>query len=174
MRKPHEKTMRIPVAILSLMFLLLRGGILPVSAESAGGEMSPDAPGNPAGPVPSEARRMALETAGAFLNDGFRIRDGEWAVSLSKGTPAFLQVSLFEGNSYWFVSAVPDAGTRLRITVYDGEGRPLKGEEWKESGKHGGTRAAVGIAPARSGSYFVGVELLEGSTVEASLVYAYK
>jgi hypothetical protein len=128
--------------------------------------------------LPSESRRLALETAGAFVNDGFRIRDGEWNGTLAKGTPRFLQVTFFAGENYWFVAASPARGAVLRVTVYDAAGKALKGEQWKGvSGNGGGARSAAGVAPEKSGKYFVGVELLEQADpapAEFSLVYAYK
>jgi len=130
--------------------------------------------------VPSEARRLALETAGAFANDGFRTRDGEWSGTLTKGAPLFLQVTLFAGESYWFVAASTMRGGVVRVTVYDSTGKRMKGEQWKEDASgaaKSGARAAAGVAPERSGTYFVAVELLEqpdGSPADFTLVYAYK
>jgi len=132
---------------------------------------------NRVAPVPTESRRLALETAGAFLNDGFRIRDGEWKGTLSKGVPLFLQVTLFAGEIYWFVAASPAQGGALRVTVYDSFGKAFKGEQWKDPNGDGGARSAAGVAPEKSGKYFVGVELLEQPNVPSadfSLVYAYK
>ena len=123
--------------------------------------------------VPSEARRLALETAGAFAN-------GEWSGTLTKGAPLFLQVTLFAGESYWFVAASPMRGGVVRVTVYDSTGKRMKGEQWKEDASgaaKSGARAAAGVAPERSGTYFVAVELLEqpdGSPADFTLVYAYK
>jgi hypothetical protein len=131
-------------------------------------------------PIPTEARRLALETAGAFENDGFRIRDGEWGATLSKGVPVFLQVSLFAGENYWFVAASPVTGTSLRLKVYDASGKSVKSESWHSSLKGEGTRSAEGVAPTQSGKYFIGVEGMHqtGSPVERpidfSLVYCYK
>ena len=132
---------------------------------------------NRAKAIPSESRRLALETAGAFVNDGFRIRDGEWNGTLAKGKPLHLQVTLFAGESYWFVVASPVRGGVIRVTLYDSAGKPVKGEEWKAPTGDGGARSAAGIAPAKSGTYFVGVELLEQpdpAPADFSLVYAYK
>jgi hypothetical protein len=134
-------------------------------------------PVNPASPVPTEARRMALESADAFTNDGFRVRDAEWPFSLNKATPAFLAVTLFNGNRYWFVTATPTPGVKLRVTIYDSSGHPVKSEQWQDTGEHGGSRAAAGIAPDTSGNYFVSVELLENPSdqqLDCSLVSAYK
>ena len=137
---------------------------------------TPDAQ-NRAKAIPSESRRLALETAGAFVNDGFRIRDGEWNGTLAKGKPLYLQVTLFAGESYWFVVASPLRGGVIRVTLYDSTGKPVKGEQWKAPTGDGGARSATGIAPAKSGNYFVGVELLEQpepSSADYTLVYAYK
>jgi hypothetical protein len=138
---------------------------------------APGAGKNRAPILPSESRRLALETAGAFVNDGFRIRDGEWNGTLAKGTPHFLQVTLFAGENYWFVAASPARGAVLQVTVYDSSGKALKGEQWKGESGNGGARSAAGVAPEKSGKYFVGVELLEQADpapAEFSLVYAYK
>jgi hypothetical protein len=132
---------------------------------------------NRAKSVPSEARRLALETAGAFVNDGFRIRDGEWNGTLTKGNPLFLQVTLFAGENYWFVAASPVRGGVIRVTLYDSAGKPVKGEQWKAPVEDAGAKSAAGVAPAKSGAYFVGVELLEqpdSASADFSLVYAYK
>lgn len=132
---------------------------------------------NRAKAIPSESRRLVLETAGAFVNDGFRIRDGEWNGTLAKGKPLYLQVTLFAGESYWFVVASPVRGGVIRVTLYDSAGKPVKGEQWKAPAGDGGARCAAGIAPSKSGTYFVAVELLEQpdpASADFSLVYAYK
>lgn len=132
---------------------------------------------NPVQPIPTEARRLALESAEAFANDGFRIRDAEWPFTLGTGNPLFLQVTLFTGNRYWFVTATPTPGAKLRVTLYDNLGKPLKTQQWEDAGAHGGSRAAAGFAPELSGRYFVGVEIIQASTdlpLDCSLVIAYK
>jgi len=132
---------------------------------------------NAAPPVPTESRRLALETASAFENEGFRLRDGEWYNSLSKGQAAFLQVTLFAGNRYWFVAASAENSEKMRIVVYDASGKPLHGDSWQDNGAHPGSRTALGVAPAVSGMYFLAVELLDAPAsfpVDTCLVYAYK
>jgi len=160
-----------------LVFLALIPLVVASASADEGRETNASLPLNPASPVPTEARRLALEAAGAFVNDGFRIRDGEWTGMLFRGKPSFLKVNLFQGESYWFVGATPSTGAMLRITVYDPAGKPLKSEQWKDSAQGAGARCAAGIAPLQSGRYFVGVELLEnpgGLPIEFSVVYAYK
>ena len=102
-------------SILILLAVLLVGEVscltaAPSEAKSQADQLAPPQPAlapNPAPPVPTEARRLALESAGAFSNDGFRIRDAEWPFTLTKAASAFLRVTLFEGNHYWFVVATP-------------------------------------------------------------------
>ena len=140
-------------------------------------EQTPEQPSSRMAPIPTEARRMALEVAGAFQNDGFRIRDGEWGGSLTKGVPLFLRLTLFAGESYWLVAASPTPGATLRVTLYDSQGKALKTEQWKDERPGVGSRCAVGVAPEQSGKYFVSVELVETSSdlpAEFSLIYAYK
>jgi hypothetical protein len=134
-------------------------------------------------PIPTESRRLSLETAGAFVNDGFRIRDGEWSGKLSAGAPMVLQVTLFAGEHYWFVAAVQAAHIPLRITVYDAVGKPVKGLSWhdplQEKTERSASRSAEGVTPTQSGKYYVGVEF-EGASgtpnglVDFSMVYCYK
>ena len=128
-------------------------------------------------PISMEPRRLALETAGAFENDGFRVRDGEWSGTLSKGMPLFLQVTLFAGENYWFVAASKATGALLRVTVYDASGKPVKSELWHNAANAEGTRSATGVAPTQSGKYFIGVEgkgSPSGQPLDFSLVYCYK
>lgn len=156
--------------------------VAPVSVDStpspsATAEKSTPQPVNRMAPIPTEARRMALELAGAFQNDGFRVRDGEWGGSLSKGDPRFLRLTLFAGESYWVIAATPTQGAILRVTLYDAQGKALKTEQWKDEGREIGSRCAVGVAPDQSGKYFASVELIETSgdlPAEFSLIYAYK
>jgi len=128
-------------------------------------------------PISMEPRRLALETAGAFENDGFRIRDGVWSDTLSKGMPLFLQVTLFAGENYWFVAASPTTGALLHVAVYDASGKPIKSDLWHNTANAEGTRSATGVAPTQSGKYFIGVEGMSGPSegpLDFSLVYCYK
>ena len=132
---------------------------------------------NPALPVPTESQQLALEAAEPFLKDGFRIRDGEWSDSLTTEVPIFLSVTLFEGERYWFAGASPTRGALLRLTVYDSEGRPMATELLKDGAQGVGVRCATGIAPRKSGRYFLSMELIGNPTrmpVDFSVVYAYK
>lgn len=151
--------------------------VLPVKAQEST-ESSPSP--NPAGPVPSEARLQALESMRAYAKEGFRIRDGEWSVELSKGDSRFLQVTLFAGERYLFAAASPRHGIKLRLTFFDASGKEVKSTSPKGVNTAAGnevTGIVAEIAPEKSGNYFVGVELAESPVTgpcEMTLVYAYK
>jgi hypothetical protein len=116
-----------------------------------------------------EARRMALELAGAFANDGFKLRDGVVQGTLEKGKPKVVQVNLFAGNEYWFSVAGVGDGKKLAVTVFDETGKKLDTEPYQE-----GATAAAGLSPGVSGPYYVKVELLEGASASFCLLYSYK
>jgi hypothetical protein len=115
------------------------------------------------------ARSHALELAGAFANEGYKIRDGFWSGVLEAGKPQFLQVNLFSGNEYWFSAATTALNARLAVALFDENGRPLEGEIFQD-----GNSAAAGLVPDASGKYFARIELLEGDKAEFCLVYSYK
>jgi len=149
-----------------MAFTLVPLGGQPSTPASAEGE-------NPAAPVPSEAHRLAAGAARLFTGEGFRLREGEWSPSVTKGTPVFLKVTLFTGVEYGFVVATPGEG-RLAITLFDASGKEVNTEA-RDAG--GPSRVAVRIAPKKSGVYFVKLELVESpdaSPTDISLVYTYK
>jgi len=49
-----------------------------------------------------EARKTALDLAGAFTNDGFKMRDGHWCGTIKPHELALSAVNLNAGNQYWF------------------------------------------------------------------------
>jgi hypothetical protein len=152
-------------------------GIFPLRAEEPAAQ---NLPVNPAGPVPSEARHLALDALRPFAKEGFHIRDGEWSDELTKGEPRFLQVTLFAGERYLFAVASPLRAAKLRLSLFDAAGKEVKSEIPKEADPtaNGGSKGAVvEVAPGKSGNYFVRVELVESpgtGPCEFSLVYAYK
>ena len=135
---------------------------------------------NPARPVPSQARHLALDILRSLAKEGFRIRDGEWSTELTKGEPRFLQVTLFSGERYLFATASPLQGGKLRITLFDASGKEVRNEMPKGADPAAGGGCTLGVtevAPGKSGNYFVRVELVESpgtGPCEISLVYAYK
>lgn len=121
----------------------------------------------PAEPVSPRSR--ALELAGAFANDGYKIRDGFWTGSLEPGKPKILQVNLFSGNEYWFSAATLAPKAKLSVEVFDERGRPVEGERFQD-----GSVAAAGLAADASGKYFVRLTLQGEEKADFCLVYSYK
>jgi hypothetical protein len=115
------------------------------------------------------ARRTALDVAGAFGNDGFKLRDGNWTGIVEIGKPRIIQVNLYAGNQYWFTLGSVPAAKKLVVTVYDEAGKLLESDPYQEA-----SVAAAGFSPATSGSYYVKVEETEGTAAAFCLVYSYK
>lgn len=115
------------------------------------------------------ARSKVLELAGAFANDGYKVRDGYWSGVLEPGKPQILEVNLFAGNAYWFSAAALAPARKLSVTLFDENGRPVTGEIFQD-----GSTAAAGLLPDASGRYFVRLELVEGDKADFCLVYSYK
>ena len=116
-----------------------------------------------------EARKVALDLAGAFANDGFKVRDGYWTGTVKQGDRAVVAVNLYAGNEYWFSVAGADKGPKFSLGVYDENGKPVEPEDFAEEDK-----AAAGFSPAISGQYFVSIAAPEGDTGTLCLVYSYK
>ncbi len=115
------------------------------------------------------ARQVALELAGAFSNDGFKLRDGHWAGTLARGDSKVIAVNLYAGNEYWFSAAATDKAKKLTVEVFDETGAPMTGEKF-----NAGTKAATGVSVDNSGQYFVRVRLEEGEPAGVCFLYSYK
>ena len=115
------------------------------------------------------ARRDALELAGAFGNDGFKIRDGHSCGMLKPHDHALIAVNLFAGNQYWFSVGTAEPLKKVGVSVYDETGNQMKTENFDSESK-----AAAGFAPENSGQYFVSVGSVEGQEGSFCLVYSYK
>lgn len=116
-----------------------------------------------------KARKTALDLAGAFSNDGFKIRDGHWSGSVKPQEPALIAVNLYAGNQYWFAAAADADGKKVGVKIYDETGSQVTVEKYEA-----GETAAAGFSPENSGQYFVSVSLLEGETGSVCLVCSYK
>jgi hypothetical protein len=116
-----------------------------------------------------QARRDALDVAGAFSNDGFKIRDGHWCGVIRPHDHALAAVNLYAGNQYWFSAAGTEPVKKIAVSVYDESGKQVITENYDE-----GEKAAAGFSPANSGQYFVSVDLVEGEEGTFCLVYSYK
>lgn len=120
------------------------------------------------------ARVLALDLAGAFTNDGYKLRDGYWSGTLAPGKEGqVLAVNLYAGNQYYFAVGASDKARKLTLTVCDEAGKPVAGMQTYQNPER--TLAAAGISPPVSGPYYVLLQMLEGSTpAEFCVVYSYK
>jgi len=116
-----------------------------------------------------EAHKAVLDLAGAFSNDGFKIRDGHWAGSIKPNDHQLIAVNLYAGNQYWFAAAATDPAKKVDVSVYDENGNKLETENYNE-----GERAAAGYSPTTSGQYYVSVGLVEGGEASFCFIYSYK
>jgi hypothetical protein len=118
------------------------------------------------------ARRTALEVAGAFTNEGFKLRDGNWAGSFAPGKPQIVQVNLYAGNQYWFTLGTTAPAKKLLVTIFDETGKPMKIPPdllYEEPSKF-----AAGFSPENSGVFYIKVEVVEGAAADFCLIYSYK
>lgn len=147
--------------------------ILLVATAVVGNAFSQSADTTPAPEAPAaeaETRNAVLDLAGAFSNDGYKIRDGFWFSDLEPGKSATIQVNLFAGNEYWFCAASNASDAKLKVTVYDETGALVDQQEYED-----GSRAAAGVVADRSGPYYVKVKLADGAEkAPFSLIYCYK
>ena len=116
-----------------------------------------------------DAHKAALDLAGAFSNEGFKIRDGHWSGTIKPHEHALIAVNLYAGNQYWFSVGATDAAKKLAVNVYDETGKLVQTETYNEAEK-----AAAGFSPTNSGQYYVMVDLVEGNEASVCLVYSYK
>ena len=147
-----------------MKFLLL----LLVGVLIGGGNHLLAAPAESDGQV--SAREVALELAGAFTNDGYKIRDGHWSGLLKPGAPQVVAVNLYAGNQYYFSLGSTDKAKKVSVTVFDETGRQVGDELFFQDR----ARAAAGVSPVASGPYYVSIELLEGEPADFCLLYSYK
>ncbi len=115
------------------------------------------------------ARQVALELAGAFSNDGFKLRDGHWTGTLAQSEGKVIAVNLYAGNEYWFSAGATGKAKKISVEVFDETGAPVAGEKFDS-----GTKAASGVSVEKSGEYFVRVRLDEGEPAGVCFVYSYK
>jgi hypothetical protein len=116
-----------------------------------------------------QARKDALDVAGAFSNDGFKIRDGHWCGIVKPHDHSLIAVNLYAGNQYWFSVGATEPAKKIAVSVYDETGKQVTTESYDN-----GDKAAAGFAPSSSGQYFVSVDLPEGEESSFCLVYSYK
>lgn len=114
------------------------------------------------------AHEAVLDLAGAFTNDGFKLRDGNFAGTLKMGESAVVEVNLYAGNQYWFSVATSDPKTTVTIGVYDENGKLVQTDPYSDP-----HRAAAGYSPDASGPYYVRIANA-GAPATYCLIYSYK
>jgi hypothetical protein len=114
-------------------------------------------------------REAALELAGAFSNDGFKLRDGHWAGTLAPNNSALVAVNLYAGNDYWFSAGATEKAKKISVEVFDETGALVRTEKYAS-----GTKAAAGFSVKGSGQYYVQVRLDSGEAAGVCLIYSYK
>ena len=115
------------------------------------------------------ARKDALELAGAFGNDGFKIRDGHSCGVLKPHDHALIAVNLYAGNQYWFSVGVTEPLKKAGVSLYDETGKQMSTENFSNEDK-----SAAGFAPENSGQYYVSVDSVGDQEGTFCLVYSYK
>jgi hypothetical protein len=133
-------------------------------AATATPEPSADNPENP------QARSATLDLAGAFSNDGYKIRDGYYFSTLEPGKSAVVEVNLFAGNEYWFCAAANPPAKSLTINVFDEKGTLVSDQQYYADGP----KVAAGIVAPASGKYLVKITLAEGEKSSFCFLYCYK
>lgn len=115
------------------------------------------------------ARAVALELAGAFSNDGFKLRDGHWVGTLAPHESKLIAVNLYAGNEYWFSAGATEQAKKLALEVFDETGAAVTTQIFDS-----GTKAAAGFPVDKSGEYFIRVSLAEGEPAGVCFLYSYK
>jgi hypothetical protein len=117
------------------------------------------------------ARKAALDLAGAFANDGFKIRDGLWTGNIGGEAKRVrvVQVNLFAGNQYWFCFGATSHAKKIQLAIFDEAGKPVESDSYNDEGK-----SAAGFSPQVSGPYYVKIQEVEGDQTECCLLYCYK
>lgn len=116
-----------------------------------------------------EAHKLVLDLAGAFSNDGFKLRDGHWTGMIKPQERTLVAVNLYAGNQYWFSAATNAKAKKISVDVFDENGKPMLIETYNS-----GDKASAGFSPTSSGQYFVALSLIEGEPTTFCLVYSYK
>jgi hypothetical protein len=115
------------------------------------------------------ARKTVLDVAGAFSNDGYKLRDGNWGGIIHPKEELIIQVNLYAGNQYWFSLGATDKAKKLDVSIYDEAGKQLEVDPYQE-----GPKAAAGLSPEASGPYYIRIRELEGEPANFCLIYSYK
>ncbi|MBV9489262.1 MAG: hypothetical protein JO069_05990 [Verrucomicrobia bacterium] len=115
------------------------------------------------------ARSEVLDLAGAFQNDGFKIRDGDLFGKVVRDHSAIVSVNLYSGNAYWFSAASTKKEDKLSVAIFDDHGKPVSFQPYAA-----GNRAAAGFSPEASGLFYVKISNEDPEPATFCLIYCYK
>ncbi len=138
-------------------------------ADPAAATPAPTPQTDEAASAEAQARSAALELAGAFSNDGYKIRDGYYFGDLDAKKSVLIEVNLFAGDEYWFCAAANEPARKIDVKVYDEEGKPVEQQFYND-----GSTAAAGIVAGVSGKYLVKISLAGGESSQFCFLYCYK
>src|SRR3954471_2716204 len=79
-----------------------------------------------------QAHKAVLDLAGAFSNDGFKIRDGHWAGALKQKENAVIAVNLYAGNQSWFSVGTIEPAKKVDVAIYDETGKLMESEPYQD------------------------------------------
>ncbi len=115
-----------------------------------------------------DALSFALEAAEPYAKEGFTVREDFWAGDLAvKGTKAIVH-QLFKGNEYWFWAGTHVKEATLSVHIYDSEGKLAEVEAWAKP-----HFAAARVAPKKTGSYYLVVEVEKSNRQRTAWALAY-
>jgi hypothetical protein len=115
------------------------------------------------------ARRSALELAGAFSNEGFKLRDGTFSGVLKPKEMLLIQVNLYAGNQYWFSVGTTPQAKKVSVQVFNENAQPLESESFQQE-----NQSAAGFSPTVSGPYYISILETEGEPASFCFLYSYK
>ncbi len=100
----------------------------------------------------NEAISLALEAATPYVEQGFEVREDNWAGEVASGKPLLVRHQLFRGNEYWFWGGTSWPGSTVEVSIFDKKGMSVGLENFSKDGK-----AGVRVLPRKTGTYFIRV-----------------
>src|SRR6059058_5620070 len=95
----------------------MKMSILSLSIVAAIGFASATALAAPESDSEVAARKAALDLAGAFSNEGFKMRDGHWSGTIKPKEHALIAVNLYAGNQYWFSVGATEPAKKISLNL---------------------------------------------------------
>ncbi len=100
----------------------------------------------------NEAISMAFEAATPYVEQGFEVREDNWAGEVEPGKPLLVRHQLFRGNEYWFWAGTSWPGATIKVDIFDSKGNSIGLESFSK-----GSFAGVRALPQKTATYFIRV-----------------